>query len=203
MNKIILSLTAATFAFTPVAASAAPSTPLMLPSAAVERQTETVQNRRVVVRGNAGRNWARGPNANRNWVRGPNANRNWVRGPGFVRYGNAGYYRGYRGYAYARPGYRYYNGWWFPATAFAVGAVAGAAIAAPYAYGSSYYGGGYTTNVAPYNNGVPLEAAPQGIRTGSANGHTQWCLSRYRSYDARSDTFQPYEGPRQRCVSPM
>ncbi len=199
MKKIILSLTAATFAFTPIAASAAPSTPLMLPSTAMEPKAETVQNRRVVVRGNAG------GNVGRNWARGPNAGRNYVRGPGYIRHGNAWYYRGHRGYAYARPGYRYYNGWWFPATAFAVGAAVGVAATAPYGYGygSGYYGGNDSTNMAPYNNGVPLEAAPQGIRTGSADSHTQWCLSRYRSYDAYTDTFQPNNGPRLRCMSPM
>ncbi|MGI9353128.1 MAG: BA14K family protein [Rhizobiaceae bacterium] len=29
-----------------------------------------------------------------------------------------------------------------------------------------------------------------------------WCYRRYRSYDSRSDTFQPYHGPRRRCRSP-
>ncbi len=33
-----------------------------------------------------------------------------------VRYG---YYRGHRGYRYARPGYRAYNGFWYPPIAFA------------------------------------------------------------------------------------
>jgi len=32
--------------------------------------------------------------------------------------------------------------------------------------------------------------------------HVQWCLSRYRSYDVRTDTFQPYHGPRRYCNSP-
>jgi hypothetical protein len=32
-----------------------------------------------------------------------------------VRYG---YYRGHRGYRYARPGYRRYNGFWYPPVAF-------------------------------------------------------------------------------------
>jgi hypothetical protein len=34
---------------------------------------------------------------------------------GFYRYGGYGWYNGYRGYRYYRPGYREYNGWWFPA----------------------------------------------------------------------------------------
>lgn len=34
------------------------------------------------------------------------------------------------------------------------------------------------------------------------NYHVEWCLNKYRSYDVRSDTFQPYNGPRKRCNSP-
>jgi hypothetical protein len=34
------------------------------------------------------------------------------------------------------------------------------------------------------------------------NPHTRWCLNRYKSYDPRTDTFQPYNGPRQYCISP-
>lgn len=32
--------------------------------------------------------------------------------------------------------------------------------------------------------------------------HRVWCFARYRSYRSRDHTFQPSEGPRQRCVSP-
>lgn len=32
-----------------------------------------------------------------------------------VRYG---YWRGHRGYRYRRPGYRFYNGFWYPSIAF-------------------------------------------------------------------------------------
>ncbi|WP_428832866.1 BA14K family protein [Pseudaminobacter soli (ex Li et al. 2025)] len=39
--------------------------------------------------------------------------------------GNAFYWHGYRGFRTARPGFRFYNGWWFPAAAFAGGAIAG------------------------------------------------------------------------------
>ncbi|TIS54552.1 BA14K family protein [Mesorhizobium sp.] len=46
---------------------------------------------------------------------------------GFYVAGGAYYYNGYRGYVRIRPGYRYYNGYWFPATAFA----AGVAVAVP------------------------------------------------------------------------
>lgn len=38
---------------------------------------------------------------------------------------------------------------------------------------------------------------------GNWSAHVNWCMSRYRSYDPRSDTYQPYGGPRQRCFSPF
>ena len=34
------------------------------------------------------------------------------------------------------------------------------------------------------------------------SGHEEWCAARYRSYDAWSDTWQPYHGPRRHCRSP-
>ena len=49
---------------------------------------------------------------------------------GYNRGYRAGFYRGYRGYRYQRPGYRYHNGYWFPFAAFATGAIIGGAIAA-------------------------------------------------------------------------
>lgn len=84
------------------------------------------------------------------------------------------YYRGHRGYTHRRPGYRYHNGYWFPLAAFATGAIIGGAIA---------------TQPAPRAAGINPR-------------HYQWCANRYRSYDAYSNTFQPYHGPRQRCYSP-
>ena len=41
---------------------------------------------------------------------------------------NYSYYRGHRGYRYYRPGYREYNGYWFPLAAFATGALIGGAV---------------------------------------------------------------------------
>ncbi len=35
-----------------------------------------------------------------------------------------------------------------------------------------------------------------------SSSHVAWCSDRYRSYRASDDTFQPYNGPRQRCNSP-
>jgi Ni/Co efflux regulator RcnB len=34
------------------------------------------------------------------------------------------------------------------------------------------------------------------------NSHEEWCYSRYRSYRAWDNTYQPYNGPRRECYSP-
>lgn len=86
-----------------------------------------------------------------------------------------GYYNGHRGYRDRRAGYRYHNGYWFPLAAFAAGAVIGGAAAAP-------------RYVEPSGGVNPR--------------HYEWCASRYRSYNAATNTFQPYSGPRQQCNSP-
>jgi len=91
-------------------------------------------------------------------------------GHGYYRRGGYYYYNGHRGYTYYRPGYRQYNGYWFPLGAFAAGAIIGGAIAQP----PVRYGG----------------------------SHVEWCYARYRSYRAYDNTYQPYGGPRQQCISP-
>jgi hypothetical protein len=92
-------------------------------------------------------------------------------GPRFERQGRYAYYNHHRGYRDRRAGYRFYNGYWFPPAAFALGAIIGGA------------------------------AAAAGARN-VGSSHEAWCYEHYRSYDAASDTFQPYNGPRQRCISP-
>ena len=72
----------------------------------------------------------------RNSRKGGNVNENW-RGNNFRRDGNYAWYNGKRGYRYKRAGYRYYNGFWFPAGTFIAGAVIGGAIA-----NSNNYSGG-------------------------------------------------------------
>lgn len=94
----------------------------------------------------------------------------------FERRGNYHYYNGHRGYREARRGYRQHNGYWFPPAAFIAGAIIGGAIA----------------------NQPPVQYRPRG----GGNAHVQWCYDRYRSYDARSNTYQPYNGPRRQCNSP-
>ncbi|HVK89972.1 MAG TPA: BA14K family protein [Mycoplana sp.] len=91
-------------------------------------------------------------------------------------YRGRGYYRGYRGYPYYREGYRRYDdGYWYPLAAFTAGAIIGGAIASP----------------------------PPRYANGGVNPrHFEWCAARYRSYRAFDNSFQPYSGPRQQCMSP-
>jgi hypothetical protein len=44
--------------------------------------------------------------------------------------------------------------------------------------------------------------APPRRAYGFSQAHVNWCYNRYRSYDAGSNTFQPYNGPRRACYSP-
>ncbi len=96
---------------------------------------------------------------------------------GFERRGDRAYFRGHRGYRHARPGWRQYQGWWFPPAAFALGAIIGGAIAQQ-----------------------PVAPAPR-YRT-LPHAHVVWCQNRYRSYRVSDNTFQPYQGPRRQCTSP-
>jgi len=93
---------------------------------------------------------------------------------GFYRDRDRGYYNGHRGYREQRRGYRQYNGFWFPPAAFSFGIIIDGANR-----GGSHIRPGYTN--------------PQ---------HISWCHNRYRSYDQRSNTFQPNHGPRRECRSP-
>jgi hypothetical protein len=86
--------------------------------------------------------------------------------------GGVYYFNGYRGNFGPRPGYVYYNGYWFPGAAFAAGVATERAV-----------------RVLPP---VPV------ITT----AHVRWCYERYVSYRTWDDTFQPYVGPRQHCWSP-
>ncbi len=109
--------------------------------------------------------------------------RRWIRRDDGRRYSGPRYYRG---------GYdgrdRYYGRYYRRGPSagaiiggLAAGAIIGGALAQPY-YERRY--------VAPrrYVN--------------SGNAHVNWCYSRYRSYRAYDDTFQPNYGPRRQCVSP-
>jgi hypothetical protein len=135
---------------------------------------------------------------------------------GFDRpsYNRAGYYNGYRGSREWRRGHRYHNGWWFPLAAFATGALVGGAFAAAppvYAYPAPTYVVPGTTYIEPPPTIV--HQAPTYVQPGPtivhpapavqlSQAHVDWCRAHYRSYDARTDTFKPYHGPRKRCESP-
>jgi hypothetical protein len=97
-------------------------------------------------------------------------------GPRRGFYNNNGhyYYNGHQGQRQRRAGWRHYNGWWFPPAAFVAGAI----------------GLGIANSIANSANRSNWSA------------HTNWCQNQYRSYDVRSNTFQPYNGPRRECVSP-
>lgn len=79
------------------------------------------------------------------------------------------------GYAVRRPGYVYYRGHWFSAASMRAGVIVDRPI-------------------PPRRLVQPVGLSPR---------HYSWCGDRYRSYNWRSNTFQPYHGPRQPCYSPF
>jgi len=116
---------------------------------------------------------------------------------------HGGYYGGYHG------GYYHHHGgddWGWALGGLATGVIIGGLLAQPRYYGSydpGYYG---STYYGPYYYGSTRYYArryyyPRTYYYGG-NGHVRWCYARYRSYRAYDDTFQPYHGPRQACVSP-
>lgn len=99
--------------------------------------------------------------------------RQWKGGRNFSRRDQGIWWNGHRGYREYRHGYRRHGDYWFPLAAFAAGALISGAI------------------VNSENN-----------RVSRGDAHVQWCYDRYRSYRAYDNTFQPYNGPRQQCISP-
>jgi Ni/Co efflux regulator RcnB len=90
----------------------------------------------------------------------------------FERRNGNPYYNGRRGYRERRSGYREYNGYWFPASAFIAGAIIGGVI----------------------NNAQPSSSY------GSA--HVNWCNDRYRTYRSSDNTYMSSAGYRKACNSP-
>lgn len=109
------------------------------------------------------------------------------------RYERRGWYNGHRGYRDYRPGYRHRDGYWFPLAAFATGAIIGGALSQP----REVY-----RPVPEYRPRPVYREYRPAYRGGMSRAHVNWCAGRYRSYDAYSNTFQPYHGPRQPCYSP-
>ena len=179
MKKLFSGMCATALAAAFAVSSVVPvnAAPIFVPRAqAIQSQSDVIQIqdgfrfKKRLRRG--GRNW----NGD-NFRRGGNNFRNFRRSGNFAavrRGGNYGWYNGHRGYRYKRRGYRYHDGFWFPAGAFIAGALIGGAIA--------------------NSNNYPRYAG------GSA--HEQWCYNRYRSYRAWNNTWQPYYGPRRSCISP-
>jgi hypothetical protein len=100
------------------------------------------------------------------------------------RRSRSNYWHGYRGSSSHRHGYRRRNdGLWFPAAAFATGAIVGSAASRP------------QTVVHHHNTIVQPSHGP-------SSRHIQWCQNRFRSYRVSDNTFQPYNGPRRQCLSP-
>ena len=92
-----------------------------------------------------------------------------------------------------------------------VAGIAGAAIVSGIARAHQpYYAPGYyqqPTYYAPvYAEPRVVYVEPRRVARRAArranNAHLDWCFARYRSYDAGSNTYQPYNGPRRQCVSP-
>ena len=115
-------------------------------------------------------------------------------GSGYRGYhGRPGYYHGNRHYNRYHHGYRcnswsrncrhYYHGYWYqnpwwtyPAVGIGIGLGAGAY------YYDDYY--------------VPPPRRAYGSR------HVRWCMDRYRSYNARTNTWVAYSGRVNQCISP-
>lgn len=100
-----------------------------------------------------------------------------AQGDRFVRRNGYMYFNGHRGYRGYHQGYRRSNGYWFPPEAFL-----GVMIL----------------------NGIMQNQRPvyRQHRMSYDDAHIQWCQSRYRTYDIRSDSYQPNYGGRKLCNSP-
>lgn len=55
--------------------------------------------------------------------------------------------------------------------------------------------------LAAFATGAIIGGAMSQGRPAYGNSHQQYCASRYRSYRASDNTFQPNDGPRRQCVS--
>lgn len=62
---------------------------------------------------------------------------------------------------------------------------------------------GWWFPLAAFAAGAPIAGAAQPAPVYVApNPHVDWCARTYRSYNPYDNTFQPYYGPRQYCISP-
>lgn len=106
------------------------------------------------------------------------------------RYHGRRYRTARRGYPYSYGGYYYQRPYWQPRyrTYYPRRYRSGPSVS----FGLSF-GGGYGGYVEPRRY----------RRRGGGSAHVAWCSDRYRTYDARTDTFiARVGGPRVRCRSP-
>jgi hypothetical protein len=141
-------------------------------------------------------NWNRGWNGN--WNRGwhGNWNRgccgNWNNGWRYRRHwGHYGNYWGNYGNYWGNYG-NYWGG--NPSVFFSFGVPFGL-----YDWPGNYYSSPYYYQPRYY---APRYYAPRYYHRSVSSAHARWCYSRYRSYRAWDNTFQPYYGARQQCYSP-
>ncbi|ARO30849.1 BA14K-like protein [Rhizobium sp. NXC14] len=132
-----------------------------------------------------------------------------VRWRGHGGHWGGGYYGGgYHGH------HHHGSDWGWALGGLAVGTIIGGALAQPY-YGSyygspygyygspyGYYGSPYRYYGSPYRYGGYYGRPYRAYAYGGGSSHVSWCYSRYRSYRAYDNTYQPYYGPRRQCVGP-
>ena len=173
MRKLVSAMSAAALAATMAITGVTPlnAAPIVAPGpAGAETRPDVlkVQTRAQIEEMQQMQNWRYGERRYRE------RRHHWDGGPRYrdvrPRYG---WYDGHRGSPHWRRGYRYHDGFWFPAGAFVAGAIIGSAINS----GPRYY-------------------------RDESSAHVRWCYNRYRSYREWDNTFQPYHGPRQQCYSP-
>lgn len=61
---------------------------------------------------------------------------------------------------------------------------------------------GFWYPLAAFGLGAAIGGAVSSQSQAGSGSHQSWCANRYRSYRAYDNTFQPYNGGRQQCVSP-
>ncbi len=115
MKRLHISFTALALSAVFAISSIVPAEALPIPAAQQHvKQQSDVENVKVIRR-------------NRGW-RAPRVNRNRSAWRGNYARNHYRSWRGHRGYSYYRPGYRRYNGWWYPAAAFTTGVIIGTTV---------------------------------------------------------------------------
>ena len=114
---------------------------------------------------------------------------------GYYRHHHGGYNGGGRHWRH-HGGHN--DGWAAGAIGLGVGTIIGGALAAPRYYDDGYYGRGY------YRGGYIVNEGPVYPRryyrpVNRGYSHVDACFARYRTYDARSNTFIGNDGRAHQC----